>query len=351
MDSSDKKTVVSVPVKYVYLDIVGFTRNRSVEAQSDVIDALNAVVRKTVDACGVPSDQIFLLPTGDGICIALLNVESLYDVHIRIALAILAAIDAHNTTLDDAMRIFQVRIGINSNVDNIITDVNGKKNVAGTGINLAARVMGLADAGQILVGQSVYDTLLNREQYMNAFTAFNAQAKHNLWLPVYQYIRTGHPGLNTEAPAAFRKKDDQVLRLSKHVAFYFAHAIRHRDFLAQQIDRPYASYVSMILLWSLASDSVGYSEETEINPFRARTWGAGKVSIQEQFEYYISQDFWLLVWLSKFIEENHLKRFSRFFDNDQGTWVNIFINHEGTRKLKDEWPSIWKDFEFEFYEV
>ena len=31
---------------------------------------------------------------------------------------------------------FQVRIGINSNQDNIVTVVNGRRNVAGAGINI-----------------------------------------------------------------------------------------------------------------------------------------------------------------------------------------------------------------------
>jgi class 3 adenylate cyclase len=351
MGKNGNARVLTVPVKYVYLDVVGFTRNRSVEAQSDVIDYLNSIVRGVVERVNLPKDQVFLLPTGDGICVAMLNVEALFDVHIQIALAILEAIEKHNAAIADGMRKFNVRIGINANVDNVITDINGNRNVAGTGINLAARVMGMADGGQILVGQSVYDTLLNREQYMNAFRSYNARAKHDLWLPVYQYVRNGHPGLNIETPVAFSKADEKALRLTKQVAYYFAHAIRHREFFMQHIDRPYASYVSMILLWSLATDSTGHSEETEINPYRPRTWGAGKLSLAEQFEYYLTQDIWLLIGLSKFIEDIHLKKYGGYFDNEQGTWVNIFINHEGTKKLKDEWPSIWKDFEFEFYEV
>ncbi|MDH3252715.1 MAG: hypothetical protein OEM41_07975, partial [Ignavibacteria bacterium] len=85
MGKAADKRVLTVPVKYVYLDVVGFTRDRSVEAQSDVIDYLNSIVRDVVANASIPQDQVFLLPTGDGICIAMLNVEALFDIHIQIA--------------------------------------------------------------------------------------------------------------------------------------------------------------------------------------------------------------------------------------------------------------------------
>lgn len=342
------KQVLTAPVKYIFMDVVGFTRNRSIEAQAEVIDCLNTIVRGQIVASGVAGDHVILLPTGDGICVALLNVEALYDVHLVIALGILGDIEAHNAATTDEMRKFRVRVGINSNVDNLVTDINGSRNVAGTGINFAQRVMSMGDAGQILVGQTVFETLRHREKYINAFRSYSAMAKHNTWLPVYQLVGE-YRGLNIEEPSAFVKGDEAEYRLSRHVAFYFAHSIRHRDFLMRQIERPYASFVAMVLLWSLASDSVGYAEATEINPYRPRTWGAGKVSLEEQFEYYINQDFWMSIALSKFIQEHHLARYAKFFDADQATWAFVFINNAGTLKLKVEWPVIWKDFEFEYY--
>jgi len=349
MENHLGRDILTVPVKYIYLDIVGFTQNRSIEAQAQIINTLNTIVREELRKTQIPEDHVIFLPTGDGICVALLNVEALYDVHMQVAFGILQRIHEYDCGTDDEMRRFHVRIGINANVDNLITDINGNRNVAGTGINFAQRVVSMADAGQILVGQPVYETLRHREQYMNSFRTYNALAKHNIWLPVFQYIGEDHVGLSKDEPSVFVKTDQRNDRLTKHVAFYFAHAIRNREFLMQQIDKPYGSYVTMILLWLLANDSTGYSEATEINPYRPRTWGAGKMSIAEQFEYYITQDVWLLVGLSKLIQDTHLHEHARFFDNDQGTWIYIFINHDGTKKLKNEWPGIWKDFEFEFY--
>jgi hypothetical protein len=103
----------------------------------------------------------------------------------------------------------------------------------------------------------------------------------------------------------------------------------------------------MVLLWSLATDSAGYAEATEINPHRPRTWGAGKYSLPDQFEYYLNQDPWLCLGFSKFIQEVHLNKYAKMFDGDLGTSAYVFINNLGIEKLKQEWIGIWKDFEFD----
>ena len=78
------------------------------------------------------------------------------------------------------MRKFHVRIGINENVDNLIIDINGKLNVAGSGINMSQRIMSCCDGGQILISQTVYEFLSAREEYMNLFKVYPATGKHNV---------------------------------------------------------------------------------------------------------------------------------------------------------------------------
>lgn len=134
---------VTVDAKYVFADVVGFTRGRSVEAQSDIVGYLNGVVRHALLGNGVPEGKCILLPTGDGLCVALLPYEgSPYDVHVRVALSLLRGAHEHNEDTKDEMRRFEVRIGLNANTDNLVTDINGNRNVAGAGINMAQRVMG-----------------------------------------------------------------------------------------------------------------------------------------------------------------------------------------------------------------
>ncbi len=56
-------------------------------------------------------------------------------------------------TLKDHSRI-QLRMGVHSGPVNRVTDVNDKTNIAGSGINVAQRVLDCGDAGHILSGLS-----------------------------------------------------------------------------------------------------------------------------------------------------------------------------------------------------
>src|ERR1022692_2565784 len=100
----------TVRAKYIFLDIVSNSHNRSVEAQTEVISVLNAIVLKSLAESGIKPDGQILLPTGDGICIAIVDVSAPYDIHLRIALIILRELKDHNASTQDAMRRFEVRI-------------------------------------------------------------------------------------------------------------------------------------------------------------------------------------------------------------------------------------------------
>src|SRR5665647_3325223 len=173
-------------VRYVFLDTVEFTK-KSVEAQSDVVEMLNTTVISALEAVSVSLDQTILIPTGDGIAIALTG-DADINVNFRLALEILRLIAKHNATTDDSMRRFEVRIGINENHDNLVVDVNGKQNVAGLGISMAQRIMDKADGGQILVGHSVFEVLRGREKYLSSFRRYEATGKHGITFSVHQFV-------------------------------------------------------------------------------------------------------------------------------------------------------------------
>lgn len=177
---------ITASFKYIFLDIVRFTK-RSVEAQSDVIKELNRIVKESVKTHNLQADNIIYIPTGDGICIAMRGVLP-FDIHMLISLDILAKIQEYNENQSDDMRKFGVRIGVNENVDNVIEDINGRINVAGSGVNFASRIMDNADEGQILISETVYEILCAREKYMNLFKSYNAKIKHSITIPVHQYI-------------------------------------------------------------------------------------------------------------------------------------------------------------------
>lgn len=97
-----------------------------------------------------------------------------------------------------------MRIGINAGIDNLVIDINDQRNIAGAGISMASRIMGVADGNQILVGQTVFETLRYRDKYMSAFKPFRARIKHNMHIQVYQFISEGFAGLNTNTPSTFQ---------------------------------------------------------------------------------------------------------------------------------------------------
>ena len=219
-------------VKYVFLDVVGFTKDRNVAAQRAIISKLNSVVTAALgyESASVAQElgygEIIKIPTGDGMAIALLNyhLEECYDIHLRVALQIILKI--HQEPARDPMYDFKIRIGVNECKDLVVRDINDSWNVVGHGISQAQRIMSKADGNQILAGSTVYENVRQQEKYFNAFRKFNASDKHANSFPVYQlialkpYLQTcSHTpctilpmpletsGLDIEIPTAFRQSE------------------------------------------------------------------------------------------------------------------------------------------------
>jgi class 3 adenylate cyclase len=194
------------PMKYVYLDIVGFSRERPSEIQAEIIRSLNDIVQEAVEsvaAFAFAQEAIILLPTGDGMCIALTDITNPYDIHIQLALAILRLVDSRNAELEDSRRQFKVRIGVHEEIDITYTDINNKRNVAGAGINLAQRIMDAGDGGNLLLSVRVYSTLINRERYsQDDFRSFPRTIKHGARITIHQLIQRGNVGLDLHVPSS-----------------------------------------------------------------------------------------------------------------------------------------------------
>lgn len=200
-----------ISAKYVCLDIVGYTHKRAVEAQLHIRDELDRIVKACI-AENLPEDKEkpMYLPTGDGMCIALLNIHDPVDIHLLVALSILKGVSDYNNKTEREEYQFQVRIGIDARTDQIVTDINGNKNIAGAGINEAFRIMGLADDRQILVSQSVYGDLHNREKYSELFKFFVATVKHGVPLTVYQFTGKAEGLDNERIPEHIQKYSDFI---------------------------------------------------------------------------------------------------------------------------------------------
>lgn len=350
----NQKDVKRCYAKYVYLDVVQFSK-RSAEAQSEIVQSLNEIVHDVLGHHEVNEDEdCILIPTGDGMCIALTSTDLSYDIHIQIALSVLGSVDLHNKATENETRQFQVRIGINQNTDILITDINGRKNIAGAGINVASRIMDKADGGQILVSQAVYHELQPSEVYMDRFRKFDALGKHNIRFQVHQYSDEKHHGLNRETPSAFSASSSPKEKLSEQTAHYFAQAILHKQDLLKIKARPriYWDGAAFVLLRLLATDAYRTSNASEFDdPPTMHTHGAGRLSFEEQYDYYASQDSWVLGQAENHIADGDdppgLSRHSECFEYGDWTRHYEFVNAEGIKRLKEEWPTIWDSYGLE----
>ena len=96
-----------------------------------------------------------------------------------------------------------VRMGIHSGPVSEVTDVNGRTNVAGAGINMAQRVMDCGDAGHILLSQHVADDLEQYGQWAPLFASLGeCEVKHGVRLHIVN-LYAGDVG-NPALPAKFK---------------------------------------------------------------------------------------------------------------------------------------------------
>src|SRR5206468_3602137 len=86
----------------------------------------------------------------------------------------------------------QLRMGVHSGPVNQISDVNDRSNVAGTGINVAQRVMDCGDAGHILLSKHVVDDLAQYRHWQPYLHDLGEwEVKHGLRLNLVNLYKDG----------------------------------------------------------------------------------------------------------------------------------------------------------------
>ncbi len=142
---SNRTVICSV----VFLDVIEYSQ-KPVAEQSQLKERLNALLSEAV-ANVAPNDRV-ILDTGDGAALSFLGDPE-------------DALFASLTLRDSAAAVepsgpeLQLRIGINLGPVRLVKDLNGQLNIIGDGINVAQRVMGFAEPGQILVSRSYYEVV------------------------------------------------------------------------------------------------------------------------------------------------------------------------------------------------
>ncbi|HYD34074.1 MAG TPA: adenylate/guanylate cyclase domain-containing protein, partial [Methylophilaceae bacterium] len=185
----NKTSICSV----IFLDIVNQSKKPVAEQIKDK-DLFNGFINEAIK--DVAQNDRILLDTGDGAAIALLGApeEALF-----IALTIRDNIIKYNK---DSKQKLLVRIGINLGPVRVVSDINGRPNILGDGINVAERVMSFAEPNQILVSRSYYEiTSRLTEEITSMFSYFGLrQDKHVREHEVYSIRSAEEMPFIPEAP-------------------------------------------------------------------------------------------------------------------------------------------------------
>jgi len=152
MDVENKKSGLEIG-HVLFLDIVGYSKLLN-EEQKERLNQLTEIVLATTPVREATDEQLVRLPTGDGMALVFHHSA---EEPARCALEIAEALQKHPE--------LPVRMGIHSGPVDKVTDVSGRTNIAGAGINMAQRVMDCGDAGHILLSQHVADDLIHSRQW------------------------------------------------------------------------------------------------------------------------------------------------------------------------------------------
>jgi TolB-like protein/Tfp pilus assembly protein PilF len=146
---AETKKEIGLEIGHVlFIDIVGYSK-LSVNEQHARIGELNDVVRLSEQfQKAEAANRIIKIPTGDGMALVFYKSP---EEPAQCAVEISRALKQH-------LRL-QIRMGIHSGPISGVVDVNERTNVAGTGINIAQRVMDCGDAGHILLSHHVAEDL------------------------------------------------------------------------------------------------------------------------------------------------------------------------------------------------
>src|SRR5262249_51108608 len=97
----------------------------------------------------------------------------------------------------------RLRMGIHSGPVSEVTDVSGRTNIAGAGINMAQRVMDCGDAGHILLSKHVADDLEQFGRWQpHLHPLGECEVKHGVRVGVANLYRDGLG--NAQLPKKFR---------------------------------------------------------------------------------------------------------------------------------------------------
>src|SRR5256886_10830747 len=193
--SAESKPDLQLEIAHVLLiDVVGYSK-LLVNEEIELVQELNQIVRNTeCFRAAEASGKLSRVPMGDGM--ALLFYRS-SEEPVQCALEI-------SRILKDHPHI-QVRMGVHSGPVNRVTDVNDRTNFAGSGINVAQRVLDCGDAGHILLSGHVAKDLAEYRHWQPYLHDLGeCEVKHGLRLHLFNLCKENLG--NPQVPEKFRRR-------------------------------------------------------------------------------------------------------------------------------------------------
>jgi adenylate cyclase len=169
-------------------DVAGYSRLMGADEEG-TLERLKALRRELLDPKIAELHGRIVKTTGDGL---LVEFASVIDA-VRCAVTVQQAIPERNTGVAAANRI-ELRIGIN--LGDVIVEGD---DIYGDGVNIAARIEALADAGGVFVSNAVHDHVRDRLAF--AFEDLGEQQVKNIARPVRVY-RVADLGATAKTPSA-----------------------------------------------------------------------------------------------------------------------------------------------------
>jgi TolB-like protein/class 3 adenylate cyclase/Tfp pilus assembly protein PilF len=175
------------------IDVVGYSK-LLVNEQIELLQELKQIVRSTESFRAAEArNELIRVPTGDGMALVFFHSP---EEPARCALEISKELQDHPS--------MQLRMGVHSGPVNRVTDVNEKTNIAGSGINVAQRVLDCGDAGHILLSAHVAEDLAEYRHWQpHLHDLGECEVKYGLRLHLFNLYKDGLG--NPQVPEKLRR--------------------------------------------------------------------------------------------------------------------------------------------------
>lgn len=219
--SKEVENDLELEIAHVLLiDVVGYSK-LLVGGQIAVLDQLNHIVRGAQHFRSAETKGTLMrLPTGDGMALLFLDSP---EAPVQCALEISRALREHPE--------MQLRMGAHSGPIKEVVDVNDRSNFAGSGINMAQRVLDCGDAGHILLSARLAEDLLSYQEwhpYMHDLG--ECEVKHGVKIHLFNLCKDGLG--NPTLPEKVRQQRASLARVRRATAGWYRAQSRSKRIVA-----------------------------------------------------------------------------------------------------------------------